>query len=391
MTNRFIVTLSLSYHSVHLFIHRFSVRFEHNFEDLEGSRRQPSQNKPPTECTSVLNHSHVEASRTFLSSIHKVLDSFLCFTVEDVRTIPIFHFVRVSYAVVFLLRLHCSAVGLDSDSGSVVPVADMKIEQYLTRLLNLLQVAAADGRSRPAQSFQLVIIMLKAWFERHQKGDGLKQTDKIDQKLKLHTQPVDVERDTPRLGYRKISIHTEKSGGSGGSGGSTRRKSLKVDSQPKLQKPETQNHVQQAPPLVPNIENMENTPLHLLSRVATSDQSATVHNQLPTNQSNEAWYPYPEQLAAQAAPPQIPYPDENPSYYPLQSGYPDPVGTYSTSYGGTNLNTDLEQAIGMAFGGEGDFYEMLMDDGYLEAVQGVHAPFGAGYSGVWDGGGQRRL
>ena len=48
----------------------------------------------------------------------------------------------------------------------------------------------------------------------------------------------------------------------------------------------------------------------------------------------------------------------------------------------------------MAFGGESDFYEMLMDDGYLEAAQGQGVgvggvPFGnAGFGGIWDGGGQ---
>ena len=357
--------MALGFQAIDLCILKTGVRHEVNLEALEafGEPLQLQKFKKMP-----LSTAGIEARRTIVQSIHALLDQFLSFSVEDVRTIPVFHFVCVAYAATCLLRIYTRAVEPDSELAKSIPLASLNVESYLTRLLDLLQTSARDGKSKLAQIFQLVMITLKSWYERRKSG----RKPNLD--LKLQAQPVDVGQDTPRLGYRRISVHIDKSNSM------TNKTSQKFDQEPKrnIANPPT------LPQSSARMQDMENSPLHLLSQVATSDQPAIPeHHPLDATSSNEVWYPpYPTPLI-QDNPQQIPYPDNSQPYYSLQNGYSDSPNVYSGTYQNLNIDPGLEQAIGMTFGGEGDFCEMLLDEGYL-GMQGLQAAQ-PGYNGVYDG------
>lgn len=335
-----------------------------------------------TENAATTSAPQTDTLKTCLTTVHKVLDTFLSFTIEDIRTIPVLHFIRMAFATVTLFRIYDCAIVPNSELGKVLPAADLKVEMYLNRLLELLQAAATERKSRPAQSFRVVLMMLKSWFELQKNGQRPNQTQLADQELKLHAQPVDTERNTPRLGYRKISMQTHRS-----LEDATRASSTVDKRHPKQEGQGFQKHSSHPTPPAPNIGN---TPLDLLSRVATSDQSTAVHHQqLAMNAPQDTWYPsYPDHLATHNNPSQIPYADNNQPYYPVPDPYTDPSNAYDAPYQGLDPNQSLEQAIGMAFGGEGDFCGMMMDDGLLGFAPGTQVGFSQGYGGVWDGGGQ---
>ena len=372
----------LGYHAANLYVHQMGIRLEHSTETLEVSRNPNNHSGLMTENASTPSAPQIHALKTCLTSIHKVFDSFLFFTIDDVRTIPVFHFIRMAFATVTLLRIYDCAVMPNSELGRVLPVEELKVETYLNRLLALLQAAAAERKSRPAQYFQLVLKMLKTWFEFQKTGHKHNQTELIDQELKLHAQPVDTERSTPRLGYRKISMQTNKN-----LEDVTRASANFEEGHLKQEGQGFPKHLSHQAPPVPN---MGNTPLDLLSQVATSDQSTAAHHQqLAINPPQDAWYPsYPDQLATHNGPSQMPYGDNNQSYYPIPGPYTDPSGAYNSPFQGMDPNQSLEQAIGMAFGGEGDFCGMMMDDALLGFAPGPQVGFNQGYGAVWDGGGQ---
>ncbi|KAL9121296.1 MAG: hypothetical protein Q9187_002151 [Circinaria calcarea] len=375
-------SLMLGYHVTNLYVHQMGIRLEHSTESLDVPQNPNDHSGLITEHASTPSEPQIGALKTCLTSIHKVFDTFLSFTIDDIRTIPVFHFIRMAFATVTLLRIYDCAVMPNSELGRVLPVADLKVETYLDRLLGLLQAAAVERKSRLARYFQLVLMMLTSWFKFRKTGHKHNQTELVDQELKPHAQPVDTERSTPTLGYRKISMQTNKNLEDVTCAlPNFEEGHLKQESQG------FQNHSSHPTPPVPN---MGNTPLDLLSQVATSDQSTAVHHQqLAINAPQDAWYPsYPDQLATHNDASQMPYGDNHQSYYPIPGPYTDPSGAYNAPFQGMDSNQSLEQAIGMAFGGEGDFGGMMMDDTLLGFAPGAQVGFNQGYGGVWDGGGQ---
>ena len=374
MTKSYIVIpLAVGFTAFDLCILKTAVRHELNLEELtafggESSRCLRSEKAP-------ISSAGIEARRTLSKSIHALLDEFLSFSVEDVRTIPVFHFVCMAYAATCLLRLYTRSVEPDSEFPKSVPPASLNVESYLTRLFDLLQAAAHDGKSKLAQNFQLVVLTLKSWYERRKGG----RKPLVD--LKVQVQPVDTGRDTPFSGYRQISVHIDKS-------------TQKIrNPEPELKRDATfpPNTSQPSTPMQ-SIEN--NSPLHLLSQVATSNPPVVPQqhqlNTVPTA-THEAWSyaPYPAPLIQNNAQ-QLSYADNNPPYYPpLQDGFANPPpNPYSGMYQGINLDPGLEQAIGMTFGGEGDFCEMLIGESYLgmQGLQGSQPGFEGNYDGVWNAG-----
>ena len=376
-----VVSLTLGYHVANLYVHQMGIRPENNTENLDGSRNQNNPCGLMTENAATTSAPQTDALKTCLNSIHEVFDTFLAFTIEDIRTIPVFHFIRMSFATVTLFRIYDYAIAPNSELGKALPAAELKVETYLNRLLERLQAAAAERKSRPAQSFRVMLTMLKAWFELKKNGHRPNQTELTNQELKLHAQPVDTERNTPRLGYRKISMQTNRSVED-----ATRASPTFGRGHIRQERQGFQKHLSEPAPPVPN---MGNTRLDLLSQVAASDQSMAVHHQhLAINPPQDSWYPsYPDQLAIHHDPSQMPYADSSQPFYPIPGPYTDPSSAYNAPYQGLDPNQSLEQAIGMAFGGEGDFCGMMMDDGLLGFAPGAQAGFSQGYGGVWDGGG----
>ena len=364
--------LALGFQAIDLCILKTGVRHETNVEELNAFGESQDLKSE----TVVVSPSGIEARRKLLKSIHALLDEFLSFSVEDVRSFPSFHFVCVAYAASCLLLLYTRAVESDSELTKSIPPASLNVDLYLTHLLDLLHKAASNGKSRLAQNFQLIVLTLKSWYERRKSG----RKPNVD--LKLQAKPVDTGRDTPSSGYRKISVQIDKSGGAAAS-----KNSLKAKLESKHDTTFPPNPSQPSTPM----RNIENSPLHLLSQVATSNPPVVPqHHQLnaapPT--AHEAWYPpYPPPLIQNNAP-QIPYSDNSQPYYPLQDGYSDPPDTYGGTYPNLSIDPGLEQAIGMTFGGEGDFCEMLIGEGYLgvQGLQGAQPGFGEGYDGVWNSG-----
>ena len=376
------LTLAFSVFDMHL--HQIDVRHRYNVEALDGTNGLADVTEPPIG-SALPKTAELDAVKECLKSIHRVLDIFLSFSVEDVQTIPTFHFLRIAYAVVCLVRLHRAAMKPESEIGTAIPTASMDVEGYVTRLLTFMQLAAAEEKCRPAQNFQLALRMIMIWFKR-QANRLIPQTRAEGrlQNFRLEARPVDTDQRTSGSGYRKISIPTDKS-----SGPTTPREVSKVrtpsitmpenpdeEQQPlaSMSQPQGQSHQYHQYNCVPL--QMGSTPLDLLSQVATSDASASAY-QLPTTGNNEGWYNnssnninYSPQVASASAAPPLPYASWNEPYYQSQPGYPEVQSTTNVDsmYQDMTMDMGLEQAMGMTFGAEGDVFRMFMGDPFTSSM-----------------------
>jgi hypothetical protein len=290
--------------------------------------------------------SNIEVPKSGLKScvgaIHELLDDFANFlekcSAVELNSLPSLHFSRVAYAMISLL---CIYFGLNSPKSKLkdsLSVEDIRINDYMTRFLAKLRSSAPDETRRPAQRFQLIVKMLKAWHDRMKDGGPRSPLrNEIANLDSLSAQPAEEEgRNTPRLGYRKLSVHGSK---------------LSEDhtsSVPSTPGPQKSSNAQG-----PSRQS-GNTPLDLLSHVATNAPSAT-------NATNADWY------GGQ---------DHNNSYHPLlaESSYAGPDGKSLTtadphSAAGIIIDPALEQAMGMAFGSEGEMYGSFLDD-LFRSMQG---------------------
>jgi hypothetical protein len=317
----------------------------------------------------------LEPLKRSLRTCHDMFDSFLAFSAEDLQTIPIYFFIQLTYGLLNLLAFYYSLVDPSSKMGKIFPLPSLKMEHYLTVLMESLQAAAKDGKSAKAHNVRLVFGILQSRLVRQK--DGLSQSSKddtLDPSLRLDAQPVDPGSNTPTHGYKKLSLPAD--GGStieNGQASSSPRETAKT------QDPSNQQH----PPIA---QLPSNTPLHLLSEVAAVDSTGTHH--LPSHHPADTWQHQPH---AQQAPPQqngypgppmplpsmphhaYPIPDQQHPYYSqsVYSQYGHQVMHPLTGMG-MQMDSTLEQALGMAFGEDNDMSSMFMEEGMMHLMNAAN-------------------
>lgn len=114
---------------------------------------------------------HVDALTICLQSAHKALDAFLDLGVEGIRVAPTLIFVRTSYAVVVLIKLHSAITGSGGGRfGAVFKKEDLKVEYYMDRLIRIHMQATEGNQCRTAGKFAFVLTMLKNWHVKRKEG-----------------------------------------------------------------------------------------------------------------------------------------------------------------------------------------------------------------------------
>ncbi|KAL8735309.1 MAG: hypothetical protein Q9166_000854 [cf. Caloplaca sp. 2 TL-2023] len=309
-------SLTFNFHVANLYMHEFAMHLDQALEFPGSSQQREVQEGKSQTKPEVLTTAHIGALTTCLTSIHGLFDTFLQSTTEDVRTVPVFYFVRIAYATVLLIKLYFAASAPESELGKVISINDLRVDDYIRRLRELLQAGAGSGKCRPARSFFLVLVMLQTWFERQRDGKG-SVCEEAGKSNRIEAQPVDVEKHGTKAEYKRMQLN--------GDTPSARRSSM----------------AQAAPPA--GAEGMDQSRLHVLGEVALGNSSSNGHDM---NQAND-WNAYPAgPLAGSAG-----------GYVGYDYGTNTGAGTYETE---THVyQPGLEQAIGMTFN-EGNL--SYMDD-----------------------------
>ncbi|KAK0733980.1 hypothetical protein B0T26DRAFT_736788 [Lasiosphaeria miniovina] len=112
-----------------------------------------------------LTPAHISALSACLTAIDGIFEIFLSLEVEAIRCLPIFYLVRVAYATVVLIKIYFAASSPKSELGKVIDKDNMKVEQHLDNLREKFRAAATDEKSRPASKFLIVLVMLRSWFQ----------------------------------------------------------------------------------------------------------------------------------------------------------------------------------------------------------------------------------
>lgn len=299
------VLLALELNYIKLSTYDFTMNLAHDCSNSGVIHPQAGLQGSGKTYSEPLTPAHRAALGVCVGSIHGVLGSFLAFTPEEIRTVPTWVFARVAYASILLIEMHLTISSLESELGTLVSGGEMDVGSYISNLVNLLRAGAADGKSRPAHNFSLVMAMLQVWHE--------KQVN-----------------DRARSGSAAVKGEPEQKLQNGEAEGAQTTSAQ-------------QEHHQQAH----GPSTLGQTPLHLLSEVAMGNSGSGNH---PVANGGDGTYD-PSSLPA------------NPTNVSKADFYPPSM----VGDGLRRMHPGFEQALGMTLAG-GDL-NIMEDDGFFDLMQ----------------------
>ncbi|KAH6700096.1 hypothetical protein EV126DRAFT_340993 [Verticillium dahliae] len=146
-------TLIISYHVVKIYMHEMIINVCSSPAARTNHPAEISlQDIAATSPLSGLHPLHVNAYAACLSSCHAIFDTFLATDIATLRCLPVFNLVRISYALVVLIKIFFCAVAPGSELAGIMGRDDMKVHIYVNKILEHFRAAAADDGSRPASN-----------------------------------------------------------------------------------------------------------------------------------------------------------------------------------------------------------------------------------------------
>ncbi|KAJ0121791.1 hypothetical protein J7T55_008958 [Diaporthe amygdali] len=127
-----------------------------------------------------LTPAYTSALAACLTAIDGIFDTFLVMDPVSIRCMPVFNFVRISYATVILIKIYLASSDPSSDLGKVIDKDSLKVEQRLSHLIEKYRAVAANGKYRPASNFLTIIVMIRSWFLKFSQGDLKRDAAKAD-------------------------------------------------------------------------------------------------------------------------------------------------------------------------------------------------------------------
>ncbi|KAI0139684.1 hypothetical protein BJ166DRAFT_489392 [Pestalotiopsis sp. NC0098] len=299
-------SLLLSFHVLSLYMHEIALYVE-KADEIRPPYNADALRDPVPGLNESLTAAHIGALSSCLTAIDGIFETFLSMDVCSIRCLPVFNFVRVAYAVVVLIKMYFSASMPNSELGKVINKDHMKVEEYLEKLLaKFAEVAAAD-KSRPAAKFIVVLAMLRGWFQKQGKAEPGAPS-------------------LPPLGNESTPKPEN------GTPGPTQQQPPPMPPQP---------HQPQA-----NEYNPANTPLQLLSEIATGNRGDQTSTATPSNLNTSQAFQNSWMGNTIQPPPTMMFDQTS-----MGGVMPYLNNSFSADFDYSNLGDGFEQAMGLTFGG----------------------------------------
>ncbi|KAI7506931.1 hypothetical protein KC347_g7274 [Hortaea werneckii] len=341
-------------HVTSLYLHEIALHFNHNIEDFRLPFTEESlKSMTTTNSGETLTQNQMAALEACLRAAQGILDTLMSYDAETVRGLPmLLYFVRCVYAIVILIKMHVAVCTPNSELGKMMRPEDLRVEYYIDGLIALFRQVTGEGEaSRPHPKILKILGTLKEWFEKHKE---------------LLT-----------------GVPTKAEG---------------TDQQQQPPPQQTQQHSHQNMNQVD--DHQQQTPLHLLSQVATGNQRQqhqageapntdwTFNTPTMVDYSKQAMPGNPDASmplhVSRGGPPQV---LDNPPMMPQDQAWTGIVDPTNQDYG---WGSGFEQAMDIALGGIDGMQGAGLDNWFLGDSM---APFvfqgdASGTGGQMAGGGQ---
>lgn len=240
----------MSFNVISLYMHEAATQIEMSEECKQSATAEDFKRALASDAP--LTPAHIGAISACLTAIDNIFEVFLSMDVSSIRCLPVFNFIRVAYAFVMLIKMYFAASAPNSELGKVINKDQMKVVQHLDNLVDKFRATAAEDKSRPAAKLLIVLAMLRSWLHKQNQANGADGAPKTSaassgEAVRATTMPYPPE---PGVSYQSRTSSTSD-------------------------KPESAASSQQQPQQQQSeYSTTANTPLQLLSEIATNDSAA---------------------------------------------------------------------------------------------------------------------
>ncbi|RMZ21074.1 hypothetical protein D0859_14916 [Hortaea werneckii] len=184
-------SLKMMYYTVRLYLHEIALHVDHSPNDFRAPYQMGTVHAYEGEeiPTGVLAETVAEC----IQCSHALLDTFLAMDHDSCRALPVFSFVRISYAAFILAKFCLSASHAGSRLGAVLDRSSLKAESYLDRAILHVREIVGPLRCRVPAIFLALLFKLRQWCMHPQMIEGPQET----QSPFLNGDTIDFANDPP--------------------------------------------------------------------------------------------------------------------------------------------------------------------------------------------------
>lgn len=167
-------TLKLSFHTLSLYMHELALQ-----TDPADAVKSPFVPEGAAS-NATLTPAYTSALAACLTAIDGIFDTFLSMEPGSIHCMPVFTFVRVSYATVILIKIYSAASNPSSDLGKVIDRDSLKVEQKLSDLVEQYRAVSTIDKHHPASNFLTVAVLVRAWFIKFSQSQSKREATSTD-------------------------------------------------------------------------------------------------------------------------------------------------------------------------------------------------------------------
>jgi hypothetical protein len=154
-------TLHMMYYAIRLLLFEVALHVDHSPEDFKAPYQMGGIQ--PTDGEEIPTRALAEAIAESITASHKLLNIFLTMDVEASRALPVFGYVRVSYAAFVLTKLCLSNASPSSRIGKVIDRSSLKAENFMDRAILYVRAVVGPVRCRVPAIFLALLFKLRQW------------------------------------------------------------------------------------------------------------------------------------------------------------------------------------------------------------------------------------
>lgn len=150
------------YYTIRIFLHEVALHVDHSPEDFKAPY-QMGGIRPPCDSEEVPTQALAEAVAECITGAHNLLNTFLSMPVDKARALPVFSYVRISFAAFVLAKLCLSAASPASRIGKVLDRSSLKVESFIDRAILHVRAIVGPVRCRVPAIFLALLFKLRQW------------------------------------------------------------------------------------------------------------------------------------------------------------------------------------------------------------------------------------
>ncbi|KAM0723901.1 hypothetical protein Q7P37_000891 [Cladosporium fusiforme] len=183
----FVPSLQIMYYTIRLFLYELVLHIDHSPEDFKAPY-QMGVIHPVLERDVPIKPA-VEAISDLTLSSHQLINTFVDMGIDDVRCLPVFFFVRVSFAAFVLAKLCLSAHSKHSRLSGIIDRSTLEAEHHVDKLILFVQsLIGPKGQQVPAL-FLALLFKLRQWCshpELIEQAEDIWPDDKAREQIAIH-------------------------------------------------------------------------------------------------------------------------------------------------------------------------------------------------------------